>query len=258
MLIPVALFVVGVAFVAPARGGDVSAWFPVVFLQAVFAAVWVPSLAVLADDHRRAHAAGALDGPIPDAVRVGGAPWRQRAAAVLAEWDAAPWPWFAWLAFFAAFAAAGSFIVEGGEGWILGQAVLAGGSAVLFGWTRAIAGVSRRPGFAQVLVTLFGVACVSTPYWCNGILEHPSAAAHRGDLIALTLGMNPLAAVADAFAHDWLRNGAIYGRSVIGPYYPFEYPRAVPWLIGASGIGIVGLAVAGSSRFVRRAREAST
>lgn len=257
VMLPVALFVAGVAVVAPPRGGDVAAWFPVVFLEAVFAALWVPALAALVDAHRAAHGSGALDGSIRDSVRVGGPPWRQRLAAVLAEWDAAPWPWFAWLAFFAALSVAGLWIVEGGEGWILGQAVLACGSAAMFGLTRAIAVITRRAGLAQVLTTLLGLACVSTPFWANGLLEHPAVAKTRGDLIAVVLSVNPLAAVADAFEYDWIRDGAIYGRSVIGPYYPFEYPRAFVWMVAATALGGLGLAAAGAVGRIRSGRVAN-
>lgn len=91
----------------------------------------------------------------------------------------------------------------------------------------------------------------------NTVVERAGGARDR--VISLILTANPGIITASAFEKDVLRGPLLYHRSVIGQYYPFEYPEPLSvflkWLLFGVALTLLGLLLETLARSGRKARS---
>ena len=171
-------------------------------------------------------------------------------------WAAGPGSALQVLCKLAAFQAATAVLAIGstaivGRAWffepIAGQAVVFAFGCLLVAFTR-LAGPQRTMRM-QFIATIAGLAMAGSVFYCNPVVEAVASAQVRNRIVAAVVNANPLAILAGSvYKYDILR-GDLYGRCVIGPYYPFRYPG---WPAATLGYLCIAAAVGGASRFWRK------
>ena len=138
---------------------------------------------------------------------------------------------------------------------LLVQAILLAYGAALFGVgiLAGRGGGRTSPAIAAVAVTGLALAVTFSPLWLNPFLEHPTLDEHRPAVVRGALGSSPLANVAGVLEHDWLREDLMYRTSVVGPYYPFAYPKPSGFL--AVAVALTALGAFGMVRIGTRSAE---
>jgi hypothetical protein len=138
------------------------------------------------------------------------------------------------------------------RGALAAQGTLAAFAVAVSGARALLVRLGLPPHGARLLAAALGLALVATPYYANFLVEAPGGPLVRDRVLVVLLGANPLMAAfgPDGLALDWLRTEGLYGRFVVGGYYPFRYPGAgeMALRLGVTGLVAGLLAVRRSGR----------
>jgi hypothetical protein len=102
----------------------------------------------------------------------------------------------------------------------------------------------------QLAAALLGLLMLGTTFYCSPFVEMTRSQVWRGAAVTGSLYVNPVVVLAGSvYNYDFLRGrpARMYEYCVIGPYYPFRYPR---WW-AASLIYVAAAAVLGAVRYGR-------
>jgi hypothetical protein len=107
--------------------------------------------------------------------------------------------------------------------------------------------------FAQLVAIFVACALLGTVFYADPIIEAQRSSEARGTVIHAALAVNPVTAISGSLLHfDLMRRTVMYGRiSVIGQWYPFDYPDWWTVLAGYAGVSVVLLSGAALLRRYR-------